>query len=262
MNNERLFVNPYGIVNSERKKKDGIVFFGIKTKENSNCKENLIDYNLNENLLKDFIDKIPNPLFAIYYSAEYNDYFFNNCQKQGSNFYPSIILHKLDKPLILKKTETITLGTIIFEIKTDKNNITITKLETEGQTQLKEVLKFYSDKTKEITIGRDRNCTIFVNNKSLSRVNLTIKFIKLPLKEILNFDASNSSKIYSQLLDSDINENSLIRFWLLMDGTINKPSTNGVWLFNSHSYQIYDGFTVRLGKSMFKINRVESLNSK
>lgn len=260
LNNETLIVNAFGLVNSERKKKDGIVFFGIKKEStNNNNTTDLVDYHLNEVLMKDFKDKIPNPMFAICYNAEHNDYFFNYCKKKGSNSYPSVILLKLDKPLILKKTETITLGTVFFELKTDKNDITITKLESDGKSQIKEVLKFNSDSTKEITIGRDSNCTINVNNKSLSRVNATIKFIKLPLKEILSLNASNSSKIYSQLLDSDINENSLIRFWLLIDGTYNKPSTNGVWLFSSHSYNIYDGFTIRLGKNKFKINKIDGV---
>lgn len=80
------------------------------------------------------------------------------------------------------------------------------------------------------------------------------------MKELLNSQSSNNKTIYSQLIDADVSEESVIRYWEIHDGNGIKPSTNGVWLFCSHTYRIYDGFTVRLGKSKFQINKIEHFN--
>ena len=63
------------------------------------------------------------------------------------------------------------------------------------------------------------------------------------------------------MIDKDVSEESLIRFWKLYDGSIDKASTNGLWLFSNNSYPIYDGFTIRLGRNKIQINRIESFDN-
>lgn len=260
LNNIQLLINPAGLVRKEKNIKAGITYFGFRTKDNdpydtTSC----CDVILNSDSLKEVQDKIPNPLFSIFYDLDQNEYFFKYCKKKQENFYPSILLLGMKKSLILRNTETVTIGNVILELKLEKNKLIITKFEiTKGQT--KEIFSFDSDTTKEVTIGRDKKCTIVIDNSSLSRVNATIKYFKVPIKELLNSQASNKKRLYDKLIDADKDNRAMIKYWELYDGTTTKSSTNGVWLFSNHTYPIYDGFTVRLGKSKFIINKQQAFD--
>jgi hypothetical protein len=265
LNNQEIVINPTGIVRSEKNIKTGVTYFGFKSKENENLLTNSnlyprnCDYIINSDSLKEVQDKFPNPLFAIYCDIEQSEYYIKYCKKKQESFYPSIILLSLKKPLILRKTEVITLGSVFIEIKTEKNSLILTKLEVSKSGQTRESFSYDSDKISEVTIGRDKNCTLVINNSSLSRVSATIKFFKVPIKELLLSESSNKKKLYDQLIDCDNDSQTVIKYWELYDGTVTKPSTNGLWLFSSNSYSIYDGLIVRLGKSKFIINKIQVL---
>ena len=266
LNKDILQVGPFGLVNSIRKKKNGITFFGFLSSssksqnEKDSDSDNLIDFALNSSILDEFKEKIPNPLFAINYNSELNDYYFNYCKKKDIKL-PSLILIKLDKSFIITKKEVINISSFYFEIEAESNKITITKMESNTQGTIKEKLTFNAQTVSEITVGRSKDCTISIDSKQLSRVNFTIKYFKIKLKDILKNDASNNKNIYFQMIDKDVSEESLIRFWKLYDGSIDKASTNGLWLFSNNSYPIYDGFTIRLGRNKIQINRIESFDN-
>lgn len=258
LNNQEIKINPAGIIRNDKNEKNiktGVTYFGFKTKDNDFLNSVNCDFFINSESLKEVQDKFPNPLFAIYYDIDQNEYYFKYCKKKQDSFYPSIILISLKRPLILRKTETITIGNVFFELKTEKSSLIITKFEVTKNGQSRETLHYDSEKTTEITIGRDSKCTIVINNSSLSRVNATIKFFKVSIKELLLSEASNKKKLYDQLIDCDNDNQAVIKYWELYDGSVNKPSTNGLWLFSSHTYLIYDGLVVRLGKSKFIINK-------
>lgn len=256
LNNQEIKINPAGIIRKEKNIKTGVTYFGFKSKENDFLNNaNNCDFFINSESLKEVQDKFPNPLFAIYYDLDQNEYYFKYCKKKQDSFYPSIILVSLKRPLILRKTETITIGNVFLELKTEKSCLIITKFEVTKNGQSRETFNFDSEKTDEVTIGRDKKCTIVINNTSLSRVNATIKFFKVPIKELLLSESSNKKKLYDQLIDCDNDSQAVIKYWELYDGSVNKHSTNGLWLFSSHTYLIYDGLVVRLGKSKFIINK-------
>jgi hypothetical protein len=83
---------------------------------------------------------------------------------------------------------------------------------------------FDSNENDCVTIGRETKCTIsFPNDKSFSKVHTTISYIP--------------------------NKN----YWLLKDGDNDKPSTNGTWIYASHSYEINDNTIFQFGNSNFII---------
>lgn len=58
---------------------------------------------------------------------------------------------------------------------------------------------FENKKVKKIRLGRDKNCEIFVNDNSLSRIQFTFNY------------------------DKDL------KLWKIIDGTVKKASSNGTW---------------------------------
>jgi len=86
---------------------------------------------------------------------------------------------------------------------------------------------FFDGEHKNIVkVGRDVSCDIsYKEDKSFSRVHACF--------------------IYD--------EN--IGLWRLIDGNEKgKPSSNGTWIFASHSYEIKDGTIFKIGKSTLKIS--------
>lgn len=330
LNNEIIQINPYGIIDKEKKKREGITFFGFnsqKTKENitnessfsSNVEQNKrlqnqkasdkksifhfeksslenacndkkihIDYELNESVFQEYKDKIINPLFAIFFSVEYQDYFFVACKSHDLEKKSSKSLNlnltnntnniglmqfKLENPLILKKDETFSIGNVFFEIKTNKKELKLTKIQCKIKEEeklsnntnsvksdniVKNTYTFNGDEVKEVSVGRDKSCTICINNSSLSRINLTFKYYTMSIKDLKVFNASNAKKILQQFIENDVSDDAIIRFWVIYDGDSLKPSTNGVWMFCMNQYVIHDGFTIRLGKNKVQINKIET----
>jgi pSer/pThr/pTyr-binding forkhead associated (FHA) protein len=85
---------------------------------------------------------------------------------------------------------------------------------------MNEVYNFLpSDKT--ILIGRMVDCRIRFDDSSMSRYQCTIFF------------------------DS-------IKGWMLVDGTTEKRSTNGTWLFVEEEYEIFEGMIFKAGKTLFE----------
>lgn len=72
-----------------------------------------------------------------------------------------------------------------------------------------------------ITIGRSHECSIAFKEGNLSRVQCRIDFI-----------------------DDK---------WIIKDGTGQKPSTNGTWLFAGEEEKIYDKMIFKAGQSLFLV---------
>jgi hypothetical protein len=133
-------------------------------------------------------------------------------------------------PIPVIKKEIILLNDIYFQLvpypdgKLEMFNLG----QASAQDKRKEgevITKYSFEKTdKQITIGRDSRCTVaFTNDKSFSKIN--------------------SILIY----DSDKNT------WTLKDGDGERSSTNGTWLYASHSYEIHDNTQFIFGTSTFLI---------
>ena len=78
---------------------------------------------------------------------------------------------------------------------------------------------------KEVTIGRNKNCDFsFPGNKSFSRIQTTFEFDEESQK------------------------------WIIIDGSRTRSSTNGTWVFCSHSFHVKDKMIVGILNNIIQIN--------
>ena len=218
LNGKEIVITASGMKGG-RNSKDGVVIFG-KFNNNENFKPDF-ELNYKENCNYPYI-------FAIYYLRESKSY----CLKAFTgNENDNILLYvKLDNffSLPLKQKEIISTGNNIFEITPIGNN----KIEICNLTQNNFKQIFDSNNIKEITIGRDKNCTFsFPKEKSFSRCQTTFYY-------------DDKKKL-----------------WIILDGSKTKSSTNGTWIFGTHSFPIVDQLTVEIlnSKIIFTV-RKQSIN--
>ena len=220
LNGKEIIINAGGMING-RNKNDGVTIF---SNSNSNKNKNFKpDFQLN------FEEKLNYPyIFAIYYKRETKNYFIR--AYSGKNSDNRLLYIKLNQNynLSLKQKEIISAGNVIFQVSPLQNNkieiINLSKKDIKDKGTI-----FSPDETKEITIGRDKNSNFpFPKDKSFSRIQTTFYF------------------------------NDNIKEWVIFDGNKNKSSTNGTWIFGTHSFLIKDQLMVEILNSKIKFTIKEN----
>ena len=221
LNGEEIKINAGGMING-RGKNDGVSIFSKINSNNS--KKFKPDFELN------FEEKLNYPyIFAIYYHRDSKNYFIR--AYSGKNSDNRLLYIKLSDNynLPLKQKEIISAGNIIFQIIPIENNkIEIINLSKKDLNEESKKI-FDPNNIKEVTIGRDKNCNFsFPKDKSFSRHQTTF-----------SFDDNNKE-------------------WIIIDGNNNKCSTNGTWVFATHSFIIKDQLIVEILNSKIKFNIIEN----
>ena len=218
LNGKEIKINAGGMING-RGKKDGVTIFSkINNSNNENNNKFKVDFDLNN------VEKINYPyVFVIYFQKESKNYYIR--AYSGKNSDNRLLYIKLSNNynLPLKQKEIISAGNIIFQITPIENNkieiIDLSKKHSDNES--KKI--FDPNDIKEVTIGRDKNCSFsFPKDKSFSRYQTTFSF------------------------DDDKKE------WIIIDGNKNKSSTNGTWVFAIHSFIIKDQLIVEILNSKIK----------
>ena len=227
-------INAGGMVGG-RGVKDGFTIFGqIKLNDKENKEENKFspDYELNyteKYLLYPYI-------FAIYYKKEEKAYYIRAFSGKGSGNKILFIKLKSDDKFILKKRELISAGDTIFQInQLEDNSLEIIKLERKKNHNFSSMNSsiFNGEKKKIITLGRSRECDYsFPKDKSFSRFQTTFEY----------------------------DENK--KQWSITDGKDKKSSTNGTWIFGSHSFLIKNEMFVEILNSKILIKEVINADNK
>ena len=253
-NGEKIEINASGMVGG-RGKNDGFTIFGQKNinkedKSDSNSKNNNennlnninnqkgesnfifkpdFELNINENLFYPYI-------FAIYYKKEKNSYYIRAFSGKGSDNKILFIKLKNKCKFVLKQKELISAGDKIFQITPIENNcleiIHLLRKKVNNNCH-KEI--FDGTKNKKVTLGRSKDCDFsFPKDKSFSRFQTTFEF----------------------------DENK--KEWSIVDGKENKSSTNGTWIFGTHSFLIKEEMIVEILSSKIKITEIkkENINDK
>ena len=212
-NGEKIKINAMGMVDGGRGVGDGVTIFG----SNLNQQDDSANIDAGATTLKpDFIlnikEKFPYPyIFMIYYEKDSKSYFIR--PYSGKNNDNRILYIKLTNGynLRLKQKEIISAGNIIFQISPiENNNLEIVNLSKQSLSMIPKQT-FDASSKKEVTIGRNKDCDFsFPNNKSFSRTQTTFEY-----------DEENQE-------------------WIIIDGSRTKSSTNGTWVFCSHSFPIKD----------------------
>ena len=161
----------------------------------------------------------------IYFDRETKSYFVR--PYSGKNSDNRILYVKLTNgySLPLKQKEIISAGNIIFQVSPLENkSLEVVNLSKQSLSMIPKQT-FDASSKKEVTIGRNKDCDFsFPNNKSFSRIQTTFEF-----------DEENQE-------------------WVIVDGSRTKSSTNGTWIFCTHSCPIKDKMIIEVLNNRIQIN--------
>ena len=207
---QKIQINAQGMIGG-RGVKDGVSIFGCNNEQNEN-------QTLKSDFILNFKDKLSYPyIFMIYFDIESKSYFIKSyISKDDEN---KILYIKLNHEyyLPIKKKELIIAGNIVFQVSPISNN----KLEvmnlSKGNESSQPTQTFDASSKKEVTIGRNKDCDFpFPGNKSFSRIQTTFEY----------------------------NEEN--KEWEIIDGSKIKSSTNGTWVFCTHSFPIKNSMIIEI----------------
>ena len=224
---KNYFINPYGMINSPRKEKDGIVLFGTSK---SNKIINDFSFPLEYSEVKEG-DEFPN--FSIYFNVQDESYYIkdfntglgalmkissvpiteNTLINVGSNY----LVISFEQPLLTVK---------IF-------NAAILQDKIDGMTQekFKTVEIKVGEEDQSITIGRSQKCNIMIEDMMLSKIQCRIEY-KGKTKELI-----------------------------LVDGDGYKESTNGTWVYILNPAKIHNNFLFKAEHTLFLISLSKNADS-
>ena len=229
-NGKQIKINAAGMIGG-REVGDGLTIFG----SSANKENDSINNNEAPKLKADFIlnlkDKYSYPyIFMIYFEKDTKSYYIR--PYSGKNNDNRILYIKLGKGynFPLKQKEIISAGNIFFQVTPVENNhLEIVNLSKQSLSLVPKQT-FDASSKKEVTIGRNKDCDFsFPNNKAFSRTQTTFEY-----------DEENQE-------------------WIIMDGSRVRSSTNGTWVFCTHSFVIKDKMIVEVMNNIIQISE-ESKN--
>jgi len=218
-NEKKIEINAGGMVGG-RNKKDGFTIFGQNPEKNSNNDMFIPDFELN---ISNNNNNFSYPyIFSIYYKIEDKNYYIRSYSGKGSDNKILFIKLRNKNKYVIKQKEIISAGSIIFQITPINDN----ELEIINLTNKKYRKIFDGNKQKLVTIGRHKECDFsFPKDKSFSRYQTCFEY------------------------DEDKKE------WTVIDGK-DKDSTNGTWIFGTHSFLIKDEMFIEVLNSKIKIKEI------
>lgn len=249
---QKIEIDAGGMVGG-RGKKDGFTIFGQNNskKEKNSVENNKINNNNDTNnsdevnlkkeneknhiFKNDFELNYPETLsypyvFVIYYKKEEKSYYIRAFSGKGSDNKILFVRLKNENKLVLKQKELISAGDTIFQVTPlDNNHLEIIHLSKRKTLNNLNKQTFNGEKKKIITLGRSKDCDFsFPRDKSFSRFQTSFEFNE---------------------------ENKL---WTIIDGKGNKSSTNGTWVFGTHSFLIKNEMIVEILNSKIKIREIKN----
>ena len=218
-NEKKIEINAGGMVGG-RNKKDGFTIFGQNLEKNSNNDMFIPDLELNLSNNNNFTYPY---IFSIYYKMEDKSYYIRSYSGKGSDNKILFIKLRNKNKYPLKQKEIISAGSVIFQVNPIINS---NELEIINLTYKKNSKIFDGNKQKLVTIGRHKECDFsFPRDKSFSR--------------------------YQTSFEYDENKKE----WSIIDGK-DKDSTNGTWIFGTHSFLIKDEMTIEVLNSKIIIKEI------
>lgn len=214
---KQIKINAAGLIGG-RNVKDGVAIFGIEDPDNTNKQAFKADCNVK------FPGTFKTPyVFAIYYQADTKKYYIRAYCGKGSDNKILFIKLSGNVNLQLKQKEIISAGNLLFEVTPiDDGCLQIINLSKKDSSQENKKL-FDPTKVQEVTIGRGADCNFsFAKDKSFSRIQTSF------------------------LYDENTKE------WTIIDGSKTKSSTNGTWVFGTHSFEIKDQMIAEILTSKVK----------
>ena len=205
---------------------DGVTIFGSNANQGGGSNENKEGNKFKADFILNLKNQYSYPyIFMIYFDKDIKSYLIRSysCENNDNR----ILYIKLTNgySLTLEQKEIIFVGNIIFQVTPIENNhLEITNL-SNHDASIPPKQTFDPSSKKEVTIGRNKNCDFsFPGNKSFSRTQTTFEFDEESQK------------------------------WVIIDGSRVKSSTNGTWVFCSHSFHVKDKMVVGILNNIIQIN--------
>ena len=218
-NEKKIEINAGGMVGG-RNQKDGFTIFGQNIEKNSNNDMFIPDLELNLSNDNNFTYPY---IFSIYYKMEDKSYYIRSYSGKGSDNKILFIKLRNKNKYPLKQKEIISAGSVIFQVNPIINS---NELEIINLTYKKNSKIFDGNKQKLVTIGRHKECDFsFPRDKSFSR--------------------------YQTSFEYDENKKE----WSIIDGK-DKDSTNGTWIFGTHSFLIKEEMAIEVLNSKIIIKEI------
>ena len=204
---------------------DGITIFGCNNNIENDSNNNTGTNTLKSDFILNLKEKYSYPyIFIIYFDKETKSYYIRPYSSKNND--NRILYIKLSNGynIPLKQKEIISAGNIIFQVSPiENNNLEIVNLSKQNLSNTPKQT-FDASSKKEVTIGRNKDCDFsFPNNKSFSRIQTTFEY-----------DEENQE-------------------WIIIDGSRTKSSTNGTWVFCSHSFHIKNKMTIEVLNNRLQI---------
>ena len=207
-----LKINPFGLENSLRSVKDGITYFGFQ--EETETIPYYVDYLIIPDE-QDYDDKFIGRHFQISFENASNKYYIKDLGHGLGTFIKMMVDLKISDKHLIKIGDT----DVVFSLS-DDNEIKITVVSDNDNFDEYE----YTPGDKEmISIGRDIDCDVCIEDNMLSRLHCVVRFNK---KE---------------------------ECWELKDGNgFGKKSTNGTWVYVNESTMIEEGMIFKSNHNLFE----------
>lgn len=202
---------------SERNAKDGVSFFGFKTFESNQVSHNLP---LDYVLNIESDNTTTNVLFKIFFDKPSKKYYISSNIGEGDK---TIVFVKIENPFVIKNKHIISLGEIHISVEVDLKGSLQIDVVTGNENPISKT--FHMNHTGPVRIGRSKDCEFMINNLTISKVQTSFKYI---------------------------GEN-----WIIYDGTENKKSTNGTWIYLDDDWPINeDILQFRIDKNFLHLRKM------
>ena len=173
------------------------------------------------NLPAEYKGKCPKRLFVIFFDRESSKFYFRSLKESDIYIYV-----KISKNYKLKKKKYFQIGDIVFHAEPSVDNGLKISIHKENSNNKYEE-HFFDSNSEEVLLGRSDICNIKLESNILSKVHCTFKF---NIKE---------------------------KAWYVSDGTGERSSTNGTWMFCNSKYELNDEETqAKIGKSVITIKKI------
>ena len=232
LNGKRIEITAAGMVGG-RNKRDGFSIFGLKREydsdlDDSNSKSEvgnifISDYDLNYSPFLSYPY-----IFTIYFKKEEKSFYIKAFSGKGSDNKVLFIKLNNKNKYILNQKELILTGNVIFQVTpVNESSIEIINLSKRKYNIVKNI--YDGNKKNKITIGRHKDCDFpFPKDKSFSRCQTTFEF------------------------------DEGLKKWTIIDGKSDKLSTNGTWIFGTHSFLIKDEMIAEILNCQIKITEIKN----
>ena len=240
LKNHTMRVNAQGLEGSLRGRKDGYTFFGCKkhgTKKMAGVPRDIINDFIIPSKDKETERRHRGRHMQIEYNLERACYLVRDL---GIGFGAFV---RLDRPLELKDNNLLNMGesfiivNLVSEKQTDEQPASgpanKLRLKLFGGPATGEVFYFtpnqgeLEEEQTDVRIGRSNQCDVVIEDAVLSKLQAHIYFSR----------------------DRDC--------WILEDGSTNKPSLNGTWLYLNDDFEVYSGMTFKVNQVLFTASIVE-----